>query len=73
MTEFPEFIRVPKREGLTLDIDLGAAGAVSLFDGEGHLLDVRDLPCLDDGPRARPSVSTSGNLGRLLPIHSGAR
>ncbi len=57
MTGFSE---VPAREGLTLGIDLGAAGAVSLLDGDGHLLDVRDLPVLDDGPRARPSVSASG-------------
>ena len=41
-------------------IDLGAAGAVSLLDADGRLLDVRDLPCLSDGPRARPTVSASG-------------
>ena len=45
---------------LVLGIDLGAAGAVSLLDGDGHLLDVLDLPVLDDGPRARPTVSASG-------------
>ena len=45
---------------LLVGIDLGAAGAVSLLDKEGHLLDVRDLPCLDDGPRARPTVSAPG-------------
>lgn len=43
-----------------LGIDLGAAGAVSLLDADGRLLDVRDLPVLDDGPRARPTVSASG-------------
>ena len=43
-----------------LGVDLGAAGAVSLLDADGHLLDVRDLPCLPDGPRARPTVSASG-------------
>ena len=61
-TAFPDFSasRAPAREGLTLGIDLGAAGAVSLLDREGHLLDVRDVPCLDDGPRARPTVSASG-------------
>lgn len=41
-------------------VGLGAAGAVGLLDGEGQLLDVRDLPVLDDGPRARPSASASG-------------
>ncbi len=46
--------------GLVLGIDLGAAGAVSLLDVNGHLLGVRDLPVLDDGPRARPTVSASG-------------
>ena len=46
--------------GLVLGIDLGAAGAVSLLDGDGHLLDVRDIPVLDDGPRGRPTVSASG-------------
>lgn len=60
MTEFSESTCVPAREGLTLGVDLGAAGAVSLLDREGHLLAVRDLPCLDDGPRARPTVSASG-------------
>lgn len=45
---------------LTLGIDLGAAGAVSLLDADGHLLAVRDIPCHDDGPRARPTVSASG-------------
>ena len=46
--------------GKILGIDLGAAGAVSLLDWDGHLLDVRDLPVLNDGPRARPTVSASG-------------
>ena len=45
---------------LVLGIDLGAAGAVALLDADGHLLDVRDIPVLDDGPRARPTVSASG-------------
>ena len=43
-----------------LGVDLGAAGAVSLLDGDGRLLDVRDVPVLADGPRARPTVSASG-------------
>lgn len=50
---------------LVVGIDLGAAGAASLLDGDGHLLDVRDLPVLDDGPRARPTVSASGFAGIL--------
>ncbi len=50
----------PAREGLTLGVDLGAAGAVSLLDADGHLIAVADLPCLDDGPRSRPTVSASG-------------
>ena len=51
--------------GLVVGIDLGAAGAASLLDGNGRLLDVRDLPVLDDGPRARPTVSASGFAGIL--------
>ena len=50
----------PAREGLTPGVDLGAAGAVSLLDADGHLIAVTDLPCLDDGPRSRPTVSASG-------------
>ncbi len=40
-----------------LGIDLGAAGAVALLDGDGHLLHVADMPVLPDGPRSRPSVN----------------
>ncbi len=57
---FPAPSRAPAREGRILGIDLGAAGACSLLDRDGHLLDVRDIPVLDDGPHARPTVSASG-------------
>ena len=59
-SHFPHPSRVPAREGLIIGIDLGAAGASSLLDADGHLLEVCDIPVLDDGPRARPIVSASG-------------
>jgi crossover junction endodeoxyribonuclease RuvC len=40
-----------------LGVDIGNSGAVALIDEAGELLEVCDMPCLDDGPKGRPSVS----------------
>ena len=38
-------------------IDIGSTGAVALLDDHGELLDVRDMPCLNDGPAGRRAVN----------------
>jgi crossover junction endodeoxyribonuclease RuvC len=40
-----------------LGVDIGNTGAVALIDESGELLEVCDMPCLDDGPKGRPSVN----------------
>ena len=47
-----------------LGIDIGRMGAVALLSAEGDLLDVTDLPVLNDGPKGRPAV----NAALLTPI-----
>lgn len=43
--------------GPVLAIDIGRSGALALFDAAGRLLDVADLPVLEDGPAARPTIN----------------
>ena len=43
-----------------LGVDIGNTGAVALIDDEsGELLDVCDMPCLDDGPKGRPALNAA--------------
>lgn len=43
--------------GPLLAIDIGASGSLALFDGAGRLVEIADMPTLDDGPAARPTIS----------------
>lgn len=43
---------------LILGIDLGQAGALALLTTAGALIDVADMPTLDDGAKGRPTVCT---------------
>lgn len=45
------------RSGQLLAVDVGRAGALALFDADGVLLDIADMPTLDDGPACRPTVN----------------
>lgn len=47
-----------------LGVDIGRTGAVARLTAEGDLLDVADLPTLNDGPKGRPAV----NAALLAPI-----
>jgi crossover junction endodeoxyribonuclease RuvC len=38
-------------------VDIGNKGAIALIREDGELLEVRDMPCLDDGPSNRPAVN----------------
>jgi crossover junction endodeoxyribonuclease RuvC len=40
-----------------LGIDIGAAGAIALLDSDGALIEVVDMPVLQDGPKGRRSVN----------------
>jgi hypothetical protein len=42
---------------LFLGIDIGACGAIALLTGEGALVEVLDIPVLQDGPKGRRSVN----------------
>ena len=43
--------------GFTLAIDIGRTGALALFDTVGRLIEVADIPVLEDGPAARPTIN----------------
>ena len=43
--------------GPTIAIDIGRSGACALFDHDGRLVDVEDLPTLQDGPACRPTIN----------------
>ena len=40
-----------------LGIDIGATGAIALLSPAGELIDVWDMPCLNDGPKNRRTVN----------------
>jgi crossover junction endodeoxyribonuclease RuvC len=43
--------------GPVLSIDIGVAGAIALLAAEGQLLEVFDMPVLNDGPAGRRAVN----------------
>ena len=49
--------QIAQKPGPTIAIDIGRSGAVALFDRDGRLVDVEDLPVLQDGPGYRPTIS----------------
>jgi crossover junction endodeoxyribonuclease RuvC len=42
---------------ILLGVDIGNTGAIALIDEAGELIEVCDMPCLDDGPKGRPAVN----------------
>ena len=48
-----------------LGVDIGNRGAIALIDARGELLEVHDMPTLDDGPKGRPA-STRRSWRRLV-------
>ena len=42
---------------IVLGVDIGNTGAIALVDGSGELLEVCDMPTLDDGPKGRPALN----------------
>jgi crossover junction endodeoxyribonuclease RuvC len=40
-----------------IGIDIGSKGALALLDENGSLLEVADMPWLNDGPKGRPAVN----------------
>ena len=42
---------------IILEIDIGAAGAIAILNGDGDLIDVADMPVLQDGPKGRRAVN----------------
>jgi crossover junction endodeoxyribonuclease RuvC len=43
--------------GVILSIDIGVQGAIALLTREGRLVDVVDMPVLNDGPAGRRAVN----------------
>ena len=39
-----------------LGVDIGNSGALALLTPTGELVDIVDMPVLDDGPKSRPAV-----------------
>jgi crossover junction endodeoxyribonuclease RuvC len=42
---------------MILGVDIGVTGALALLTPQGDLLDVADMPALDDGPKGRSTVN----------------
>lgn len=40
-----------------IGIDIGAKGALALLSSEGELIEIADMPVLNDGPKGRPAVN----------------
>jgi hypothetical protein len=51
-----------------LGVDIGNTGGIAILSEAGELIDVLDMPCLEDGPKGRPSV----NAALLAGIIAGA-
>jgi crossover junction endodeoxyribonuclease RuvC len=47
----------PKMHRTIIAIDIGVSGAIALLTAEGHLLEVSDMPVLNDGPSGRRAVN----------------
>ena len=64
-----------------IGVDIGATGALALLTPEGALIEVADMPCLNDGPAGRRAVNgplLAALVRRLSPQtafveHVGAR
>jgi hypothetical protein len=55
-----------------IGIDIGNAGALALVTAAGELLEVKDMPVLNDGPAGRPTVNAP-LLAEMLRIWCPAR
>jgi hypothetical protein len=51
-----------------LGVDIGLTGEIAILSEAGELIDVMDMPCLEDGPKGRPAV----NAALLADIIAGA-
>jgi len=40
-----------------IGVDIGVRGAIALLDHQGGLIEVWDMPCLEDGPKNRRAVN----------------
>jgi hypothetical protein len=50
---------VQSSEPLFLGVDIGSRGAIGLITQRLELVDVFDMPCLNDGPKGRRSVNAA--------------
>jgi predicted RNase H-like nuclease (RuvC/YqgF family) len=46
------------RRATILGVDIGVTGAVAVLDQSGTLVEVHDMPTLQDGPKGRRSAMT---------------
>lgn len=60
-----------------LGVDIGSRGALAVMTGDGALVSVEDMPCLNDGPAGRRTVNgpllarLAGPLGAALALIAG--
>jgi crossover junction endodeoxyribonuclease RuvC len=53
MTEVPPMTS----NGVTIGIDIGVQGAIAILDQSGALVEIHDMPVLQDGPAGRRAVN----------------
>ena len=58
---------------ITLGVDIGATGAVAVVDGDCQLLEVHDMPILQDGPAGRRTVNAALLAGIIRGAHAELR
>ena len=56
-----------------LSIDIGSRGAIAILTPEGQLLEVHDMPVLNDGPAGRRAVNAPLLAEIVFKSHAAAR
>jgi hypothetical protein len=54
-----------------IGIDIGVRGALAVLSADGDLLEVADMPTLDDGPKGRPAVNAPLLAELVYRWHAG--
>jgi len=56
---------------LHLGIDIGVQGAIAILDQSGALVEIRDMPVLQDGPAGRRAVNAPLLAAIIFKSHAG--
>jgi len=55
---------------LHLGIDIGVQGAIAIVDQSGPLVEIHDIPVLQDGPKGRRAINAPLLAAVILKIHA---